>query len=52
MNTPQASEIPRLSAAWYHFTRPSIARSVTSGTFITRSTAEVRMSIKSAARSE
>jgi len=44
MNAPQASEIPSSSAAWYHFTRPSIARRFTSGTFITSSTAEVWIS--------
>jgi hypothetical protein len=48
MNATQASEIPRISAAWYRFPRPSIARRITSYTSIVRSTAEVRISSKSA----
>ena len=52
MNAPQASEIPRTSAAWYYFTRPSIARRITSCTFIARATAEVRIPIRSATHSD
>ncbi len=52
MNAPQVTEIPRISATWYHFTRPSIARKITSCISIGRFTAQVRIPIKSATHSD
>jgi hypothetical protein len=52
MHATQTPENPRSSAAWYHFTRPSIVPKIASCTSIARSTAEVRIPIKPATYSD